>query len=495
MIPVPQQSVVVLCFISFLGFMGANNYCSSEDLSRQKKSIDIPVGACKVRKIGVLPGSVTEIENTRNSLAHFHVEEMNCDNNTIHVEDKYPVVIEEYPFSSFLVSPNARFGAQLVGQANRFLSTDKYPTDRELNKRQEEIFRLLSLAGVGIARDLMSYGTRRFIIEKEKGKYDFAYSDFLAELSNKYGIELIGRLSPHYGHPGKSGLPQDIEAYMAYVRAVVERYDGDGDFGCRLDSPDCYSKDDHQYPGFMDKSSDWAINHKIDYWEVLKEPSPGRSIAIGHDAGLTPFNAAKIYGKVKAVVDAIAPNARIYFGGMGPIGMGKYTKVSYFKEMLSHKAGSYIDVMGVSAFKEPVTYLLARYNNILQDFDISKPLWVGQTGASDRSHYRIKLPNGGSAEAQSIYVVKAYTEAFNAGAEKVFWGDFLDNSSAERRGSTIWDSTGLFETGTWKLKPAYYTYKLIATALNDFTDVVRISEEVYKFTFNNRSPIYIVVPD
>ncbi len=498
--------ITLLLLLFFSGTVSCNSYDNSQYTQQttifpntpMETTITVPVSSCRVRKISVIPDLNSLSVNTNNVLENFQTQELNCrDKKTIQVRTSVPLLLEEYPFSQFKAKTNHMFGAQLAGQANRTLPKSVYPTKIELNKRQETIFRIMSLSGVGIARDFFSYGTRRFIIEKKKGKYNFSGSDFLTELSRKYNIDLIGRLSLHYGDPRKQGQPEDMASYLAYVEAVAERYDGDGDLGCEFQFPDCYSKGDGQNPAPSPKERyNWGKNHQIRYWELLKEPAPGRRQRVGNEAGLTPAHSREILKASFASIKAVAPDVKVFFAGMGPVNNSGYTENSYFEEMMSGGGANYFDIAGVDAFTRPVTEKISQYHMVLQKFRNSKPIWVAQTGVPDSKGHRIILPNGGGTpDAQCIYVANAFTKAFAAGAEKVFWGDFIDNSKTARKRITIWDSTGLFETETWKLKPAYFTYKLMAAALYDFSSVDKISPSIYKFTFTDRSTVYVLLPN
>ncbi len=468
-------------------------------ISDTRETARLKVQTQRIRKISILPDGDTLSLNTKNVLDNFHSESIRCKDNTIKFTTSEPVLIEESPFSSFELKSNKMFGAQLAGQANRMLSSRIYSTTDDLEKRQEKLFSILSMAGVGIARDFMSYGVRRPIIERKKGQYNFRASDFLTGLSHKYNIDLIYRLSLHI-NPRESGKPEDMAAYLNYVKTVVERYDGDDDFGCVLSYPDCYKKGDAQYPVVSKADGrEWGRRHRVYYWEVLKEPEPGRRNRMGNEAGLEPDDSREILKKTSEVIHAADDRAKVIFAGMGPVGKhGGYTEDFYYEQMLKKGGVETFHIAGVDAFTKTVTEKLERYNKVLNRYKRPKPLWVTQTGVPNRPHrpHQKNLFNGGgNPDAQCIYVAKTFTDAFAAGAKKVFWGDFLDNSKAENRPSTIWDATGLFETETWKLRPAYFTYKLMATALKNFKSVERISSHAYKFNFSNRSTIYVILPE
>ena len=63
------------------------------------------------------------------------------------------------------------------------------------------------------------------------GDYDFSLADPIIKEAHDAGIQLL--LNINQGHGGDFGassksLPIDLEAYKRFVRAFVERYDGDG---------------------------------------------------------------------------------------------------------------------------------------------------------------------------------------------------------------------------------------------------------------------------
>ncbi|QWR76084.1 hypothetical protein [Candidatus Magnetomonas plexicatena] len=109
----------------------------------------------------------------------------------------------------------------------------------------------------------------RNIIERKKGVYDFTIPDAYVSEAQKRGISIVATIWPFVDWdqeywegmqnweastgwladlPTSRYNPHDIEAYSAFVKALVERYNGDGL---------------NDMPGLL---------YPIMYWEILNEP-------------------------------------------------------------------------------------------------------------------------------------------------------------------------------------------------------------------------------
>jgi hypothetical protein len=483
-----------LLLTTFCCRLDAGNDSTPSAITSRGKTVILLTKAEKIRVIDTYPYDT--LRNTRKALENFRIRELTPSSGKVKIEIDAPVIIEEYPYSGFVVKSNKAFGAQLAGQVNPLLSRSQYRSSDDFNRRQEKIFEILSLAGVGIARDFGSYDTRRFLVEPRKGFFQFSNTDFLTQIAHKHDIDIIARLSIH-DQPFKEGPPEDRNAYLNYIRKTVQRYNGDGNTGCSLAPPDCYTKGDKQYPVTNDDIEQWAKIHRIRYWETVKEPEPRRRNRIGNDPGLTPREVKDIFQMSYETIKSVDKTALVFFGGMGPLTDSHdlneqlAKEKSYFSNILSTGGGEYFDILGVSAFLYDTQEISREYKEMAKKYGYQKPLWISQAGASMQ---KTMLPFGGSHQKQSEYMVKAFARAFATGVKKVFWGDFLDNSKAENRQANLWDSTGLFYTETWGLKPAYFTYKLLAAVLLDFNKAEEVSGNIFKFYFQERSTVYIAWP-
>lgn len=457
------------------------------------ENIKINVHGSTVRVIETYPYDTSH--NDLKVLGNFHITTLPVDNGTIALKADHPIIIEEHPFTDFYSRPNKFFGAQLAGQVNALLPIDRYPTQVSYDVSQQKIMETFALAGAGILRDLQSYDTKRFVVEYSGGVLDFTRVDFITKRAASLGIELIGRLSLHVGLPLQLpvGPPVDKARYVRYIKKTVERYDGDSDFGCTLPAPDCYEPGDDQFPKITTTPADWGDKHHIPYWETLKEPEPGHRNRIGNDPGLTPLQSIAVLRDSYVAIKSVAPDAEVFFAGMGPVNHPDYTEDSYLKEMLRLGALKYIDYLGFDAYVTDIQKKGAYYTDLAKAKGYNKSLWIGQIGAPHQMG-KLRLPYGGTPRKQSDHVVQTYTRGLALGHKPILWGEYLDTSDQEKRKPTSWSATGLFYPGSWELKPAYFTYKLMAAALYDFKTVRNISENLYKFSFNNRSSIYIFWP-
>lgn len=421
--------------------------------------IKLPVNSI-VRVIKTFPWNTNTVSS--NTLQNFHYSKLEPKEGAVVLNIDFPVIVEEYPYSDFKFQKNKAFGSTESGQVNAALPG---LSDDVLNSRQRTILSMLSQAGVGLARDFKSYDSVWSEIDPRKGVYDFSRFDYLVNTARDEGIDCIGRITSHRERR-KGGLPEDEAAYIAYIKQIVKRYKG-----------------------------------RVNYWQTLKEPEPRmRSQFGGNDGGLSPEDAIRILELSYNAIKSVDKNAAVYFPGTGPyFEVGKYNTDSYFEKIISLGGARYFDVLGFDAYAYDIEEQAIKYRNILKKHGLDKPLWVAQTGVPDSSIYGPgPFRGGGSPMAQCAYMVKAYAVAFAAGIEKVFWGEFLDESRAEAQNrnkrSMLWDGTGLFYTGSWIRKPGYFTHRLLATALQGFSKAEKVAPNIVKFTFASKSSVYLVWP-
>ena len=425
------------------------------------RTLELAVPSDRVRVIQTIPGKVAPPSD--DVLAHFTVMEQAVEDGRVTFSVCAPLLVEAAPFSPMTFTQNKAIGATAAGQVLPALSE---LSPQEQDARESKILDYIAQAGVGIARDFQSYGTRRFIIEPRLGSYDFAHADMAVKAANAWGIDYIGRISPHYGDIRKEGPPADESAYLAYVRKLVGHFKG-----------------------------------RIHYWQVLKEPSPQRrGRRMDNEANLSPQQAAHLLQITYRQIKEIDPDAVVIFPGMGPeFKNSNWTVKSYLEAMVAAGAAEGFDVLGYEAYVFDVEANARLLRDILARHGQSKPLWLVQTGVPDGpTPLGIHFRGGGSDKAQASFMLPEFAKAFSSSVEKVFWGEFVDKSQAEQRHgnpfSRTWDKTGLFRVGTWTRKPGYFTLRLLATALNGFTAAERLTHNIAKFSFADRSPIYAVWP-
>lgn len=80
-------------------------------------------------------------------------------------------------------------------------------------------------------------------------------------------VNLVNNICPSKNSTLKT--ESDKEYYGDFVNAVVERYDGDDDFGCKVSAPDCYVIGDAEYP---DQELIERIKaNPIKHWQVCNQ--------------------------------------------------------------------------------------------------------------------------------------------------------------------------------------------------------------------------------
>lgn len=459
---------------------------AQEQSDQREGVVELRVSTDKVFVTTALPG-----KEAKNLADAFETKTVTAEGGKVRLRlSQTPLVVEEQvaPATGQLRT-DSRFGAQAV--VERAARGRELPRPDEFARTQQGIFSTVSAMGVGWARGLQYCEPLRFRMERGN-RFDFSNPDAVIGLAGAAGLRVIARLLPRRT-PSALGLDDEDEEGMArYVRAVVERYDGDADLGLPEDDP-AYPPCDFDGDGkrTAEEKRRWAESHRVAIWEVLKEPTSVRG-QFGRDAGLMPADCARYVRLCAKTAKAANPEVRILFGGIGPMPGGYEAGLRYFDEMLRAGAGDFYDIIGVDAFTQPVEKVVSDYRRVLNKHNLKQPIWVLQTGAS--SEHNRHNPWGGTPERQAEYVVKGFVTAFAAGAEKVFWGDTVDNRRAAQPAPDPlgFESFGLFYSSTLEKKPGYYTYALVAAKLDGFESVEKIAEGQFKFTFKDRKPVYVL---
>jgi hypothetical protein len=377
----------------------------------------------------------------------------------------------------------SRFGAQAIFVSTGDKDTRLHPGSIE---EQERVLKTLNGIGVGWARWMGTFDVMRVFVDQDQG-YNFKNTDLFAEAAYRNGIALIGHLSTSHepGLPGFGPL-NDREAFKNYVRATAERYDGDADFGLPENHP-AYPNCDLNGDGKVtdEEELEWGRTHRFHVWQTMKEP--GVPFA-GH---LTELN--EVMDILKASWEAIRevdPKSPILFATTPPgPADGIDNMKQYFTEILKAGGGKYFDVAGVDCYIHPAEEVLGAHREALRAFGLDKPIWVVQYGAPAVESPGRLIPNGGSLEKQAIWVVKGAVLSFAAGAEKVFYGDFL---YLVDEAEDFMHDVGLLNMDGVRTRPGFYTYGLTISKLDRFSSVRKVAEGQYRFEFPNKKPVYVL---
>ena len=221
-----REAIAKLESLKSSGPKSQRDYQVKEKSSGKEMTFSISVGADKVRVIDTFPLDVANTSD--NTLANFHVSELNGKGGKVVLNINFPVIVEEYPYSEFALKNNKAFGATESGlvKMRRDVQSRGAPRASSVSDQDsdlKQIFKIMSQAGIGLARDFQSYDTRRVEVEARKGEYDYSRSDFAVDACLAAAFDFVGRLGLHYGKMGQEGLPSDEAAYVAYIRKTVSR--------------------------------------------------------------------------------------------------------------------------------------------------------------------------------------------------------------------------------------------------------------------------------
>jgi hypothetical protein len=257
----------------------------------------------------------------------------------------------------------------------------------------------------------------------------------------------VGPESQGYSLSG-SYLPVDSAAYQAFVRATIERYDGDGV---------------NDMPGLV---------VPIRYWQVDNEPNTGPSTG---RAGFAQLQALTY----TAVKDA-CPDCKVLIGGATgfPAGYAEAFLAGY-APILTELAGQYVDIFDFHWYGNAtgdyrlLGPALAVIQAKLQETGFGAiPIWVTEMGtySGDPVGVMFGPTPYQTEEQQAADLLKRFMHPISLGIEKVFpafglmEGFKLDDGYFDHTG-LIYDGQGSNDRGRGVKKVGYYTYKLMTQKL------------------------------
>jgi hypothetical protein len=267
---------------------------------------------------------------------------------------------------------------------------------------------------------------------------------------------------------GTTYRPKNVVKYQRWVRAVVERYNGDG-------------VDD--MPGLM---------APIKYWQVDNEPPRRRD---GY---------ADLVRITSQAVKEADPTAKVLIGGL-EIPFDDYRERIYEREqlpILQQLQGKCIDLVDLHWFghldeSRRLPKALERFRSDLRQcgFD-NTPIWFTEVGTySDTPRHRQGHPLPFQSEQQqATEMVKRYVVALGEGIEKLFWAwgmiegfvnvhdnDYFDNTGF------VYDGIGPGDPGRGTKKIVFWTYQRMTSLLQHWDgklpEKVSLGEEVVCYRF------------
>ena len=275
--------------------------------------------------------------------------------------------------------------------------------------------------------------------------------------ASSHGLDVIATLGHNPTWAAESvGGPPDMNAYLEFLAALVERYDGDG-------------------------NDDAPGSPIVKAWEFYNEPDntflPANDPGYGY-WGYLGAEYADFMSQVYPVVKAAAPDALVLMGGVAYdnfVDQGGAFDRAFVDDFLAAGGGSYTDYFNFHYYP----YLAANWAaygpdvigkiNFLQTklaaYGLAdKPLAITEIGLSSGANF------GGTEELQSRYVVQAYSRALTADVEIIIWFALNDLPPRFIFGLTRSDFTpkpsyAAYHTLTVQLASATYQRTLSSTEL------------------------------
>ena len=355
------------------------------------------------------------------------------------------------------------------------------------------------------------------VTEHTKGKYDWTIVDALVKIAQEYMINLTPNIWPYaawdqeaYSHnsqreavelglgcgaavpidssfpiPKRYGIPHDLEAYGSWLAALVERYNGNGV---------------NDMPG---------LKYPIKYWEIA---GGYRAIVPFFFVG-TPEEFVRLLRKSYVTIKDVDPDSKVI--NAGPASLAKILanpemdlstdpELVFFEETLKLGCGDFFDVLSImmdGLDKNPSLKLINYYKDLLEKYGYKKPLWINELAPHcDQGNFMgYDLPYR-SLEEQAANQVKHFVTAFSAGVDKAYYTALGSAIPEDLALSQPLESVGYIDlvsllNAEGKARPAYYTYKLMVSVLDNFEMVKPLKTEkgveAYRFDSNNNS-IYVL---
>lgn len=314
-------------------------------------------------------------------------------------------------------------------------------------------------------------------------QYDFSLYDAQWSLIPA-NIRILANIAPQ--DPADKGycqansyVPIDEQKYIAFVKATVERYDGDG-----IDD----------MPGLV---------NPVRYWQVGNEPNSAKN------------GFADLQRITYTAVKEACPDCMVLIGGvpgMPPAAAYIDAFDQQYKPILDALNGKYVDIMDFHWYGEATgDYLGAKqvYDHIrtvlnVDGFASDLPVWITEMGAY--SGDPAANVNGTDFPAQTeqqqaLDYFKRFIYSLSIGVKKIFpafglmEGFKYDDSYFDHTG-LIYDGWGAGDPGLGVKKLGYYSYKKMTEMLegSDWNSIqaVRESGDVYLYTLmKNGNAVYV----
>ncbi|HAZ07693.1 MAG TPA: hypothetical protein DCZ01_04030 [Elusimicrobia bacterium] len=284
--------------------------------------------------------------------------------------------------------------------------------------------------------------------------------------------------------------PNDLPAFLRFLRSAVERYDGDG-----IDDA----------PG----------SPRVDYWEIENEVDFG---VFWRD---TPEHYARLLAQSYRTIKKTNPNAKVLISATaGPGAIPGFDNFfprifSALEKMKRNPGERFFDILSFHVYSQnaaALSFLKPHLERLRREWAKwgygSIPIWLTETATHSGK------PKGGVAQAdmlrerteaqQAAEVIKVYVGALASGVSKIFWVTLTEWYGFGGQINGFWDNVGLIKNplagGRSYSKISYYAYKKMVETLegSDWskTEIVWEKDGVYAYKFTKAGkPVWVAWND
>ena len=297
------------------------------------------------------------------------------------------------------------------------------------------------------------------VIEQAEGSYSWWPVDNLVNQAEAAGVELVLLLSgyaPGAFSPAKplytSASPEaKLRGYENFWREMARHYRG-----------------------------------KIRYWQIENE------VTLKNFWGASLDDYLAVLKTACTTIKREDPESRVLLAGFATDAVLPLEQV----QLLLEQGRGYFDILDVHIYKpsETMDTTIAFFDEQMRLAGYERPVWITETGAPQPCIYRSATEP--PPEMQASEVVKRYTAALSAGAERIFWF-YLGGSIPQE--DLVWKCTrpqqqsmqnfrhmALFRNGERRL--AFTTYQVMVSRLEGFTALSRLDLGKGVFAYRFRKP-------
>jgi len=327
-------------------------------------------------------------------------------------------------------------------------------------------------------------------IENEKGIYDFTLTDNAAATASDASVSIFASLWPYAvwdqeGNPEckVSGTidavagrvpeyrckPNDTTSYKNFLREMVERYDGDDDFGKSDISEEMKERIKKQPVIF------WEVDNEVD----LQDPDPS-PFFVG-----TIDDYKELLEMTYVTIKEVCPDCYV------AISAPARDTETFYEEILSTNYDAYFDIYNLHGGYDEIRSFVS---------EKPKPVWISEGGGGHGLDPEAKEETDPSEEGIAVDMVKTVLENANLGISSEVMSMVPDKAKLSTKeiepGKEDEFYYAFLLDGDGNRTKSFEAIQTLTKHLEYFTKIEEISPSnkditAYKFTFSDKDPEYV----